>query len=88
MLIYSSWIIIVQLGGPTWDVPLGRRDSTTASLDAANTDLPSPLADLSGLISTFSNKGFTANEMVALSGTKIDTHTDRHQCICQCYCKL
>ncbi|KAK4268461.1 hypothetical protein QN277_025116 [Acacia crassicarpa] len=60
---------VVALGGPTWSVQLGRRDSTTASLSAANSNLPSPFSDLSALISTFSNKGFTAKEMVALSGS-------------------
>ncbi|EEF44659.1 Cationic peroxidase 1 precursor, putative [Ricinus communis] len=60
---------VVALGGPSWQVELGRRDSTTASYDAANTDLPSPLMDLSDLISALSRKGFTAKEMVALAGS-------------------
>ncbi|KAI9116088.1 hypothetical protein K1719_013018 [Acacia pycnantha] len=60
---------VVALGGPTWSAQLGRRDSTTASLSAANSNLPSPFSDLSALITTFSNKGFTAKEMVALSGS-------------------
>ncbi|GAB4828975.1 NAD(+) salvage pathway protein [Ancistrocladus abbreviatus] len=59
---------VVALGGPSWTVLLGRRDSTTASLSAANSNLPSPALNLSGLIPAFSNKGFTAKEMVALSG--------------------
>ncbi|XP_076893845.1 cationic peroxidase 1-like [Bidens hawaiensis] len=58
----------VALGGPSWTVVFGRRDSTTASLSAANSNLPGPASSLSALISSFSNKGFTANEMVALSG--------------------
>ncbi|KAI9115956.1 hypothetical protein K1719_012886 [Acacia pycnantha] len=60
---------VVALGGTTWSVQLGRRDSTTASLSAANSNLPSPFSDLSALITAFSNKGFTAKEMVALSGS-------------------
>ncbi|XP_009775239.1 cationic peroxidase 1-like [Nicotiana tabacum] len=56
------------LGGSTWNVLLGRRDSTTASLSSANSDIPSPLMDLSDLITKFDNKGFTAKEMVALAG--------------------
>ncbi|KAF8041871.1 hypothetical protein BT93_A0462 [Corymbia citriodora subsp. variegata] len=60
---------VVALGGPSWTVPLGRRDSTTASLSAANSNIPAPTLSLSGLISAFSNKGFTAKEMVALSGS-------------------
>ncbi|GMY25653.1 cationic peroxidase 1-like [Fagus crenata] len=60
---------VVALGGTTWTVPLGKRDSTTASLSAANSNIPAPTLNLSGLISAFSNKGFTAREMVALSGS-------------------
>ncbi|KAI8557198.1 hypothetical protein RHMOL_Rhmol05G0317600 [Rhododendron molle] len=45
------------------------RDSTTASASAANSNLPSPASSLSALITAFSNKGFTAKEMVALSGS-------------------
>lgn len=57
-----------QLGGPSWTVQLGRRDSTTASLTDANNNIPAPTLNLSGLITAFSNKGFSANELVALSG--------------------
>ncbi|CAJ1970746.1 unnamed protein product [Sphenostylis stenocarpa] len=59
---------VVALGGPSWNVGLGRRDSTTASKDAATKDIPSPLMDLSALISSFANKGFNTKEMVALAG--------------------
>lgn len=59
---------VVALGGPSWNVGLGRRDSTTASKDAATKDIPSPLMDLRALISAFANKGFNTQEMVALSG--------------------
>ncbi|KAF8660247.1 hypothetical protein HU200_057813 [Digitaria exilis] len=48
---------VVALGGPTWDVELGRRDGTTASLDDANSDLPKPTMDLSDLINAFSKIG-------------------------------
>jgi peroxidase len=58
----------VQLGGPSWTVPLGRRDSTTASLSLANSDLPPPSFNLDQLIKAFGNKGFTATEMATLSG--------------------
>ncbi|KAJ9185455.1 hypothetical protein P3X46_005093 [Hevea brasiliensis] len=59
---------VVALGGPSWTVQLGRRDSTTASFSAASTNIPSPFSDLSLLISNFSSKGFTTKEMVAVSG--------------------
>nr|BAA77389.1 peroxidase 3 [Scutellaria baicalensis] len=60
---------VVAVGGPSWAVALGRRDSTTASLNAANTQIPGPGLNLNALITSFSNKGFTAREMVALSGS-------------------
>ncbi|XP_047063397.1 peroxidase 2-like [Lolium rigidum] len=59
---------VVALGGPTWDVELGRRDGSTSSQDAANTDLPAPTSDLGALIKAFSDKGLTAKDMVTLSG--------------------
>ncbi|PAN04924.1 hypothetical protein PAHAL_1G102000 [Panicum hallii] len=56
------------LGGPTWAVPLGRRDSTTASLNQANSDLPAPTSSLAALITSFGNKGLSARDLTALSG--------------------
>lgn len=49
-------------------MPLGRRDSRTASLSLANSDIPSPFASLATLISSFSAKGLSARDMTALSG--------------------
>ncbi|KAJ6717524.1 PEROXIDASE 72-RELATED [Salix purpurea] len=57
------------VGGPSWAVKLGRRDSTTASRDLANTDLPAFTDSLETLISGFQKKGLTARDMVALSGS-------------------
>ena len=60
-----------QLGGPSWTVQLGRRDSTIASLSAANSDIPTPVMNLSALITLFSYKGFSAKDMVALTGNSL-----------------
>ncbi|KAK4487084.1 hypothetical protein RD792_006399 [Penstemon davidsonii] len=57
------------LGGPTWQVPLGRRDAITASQSAANANLPAPTSSLAALISSFSAQGLSARDMVALSGS-------------------
>ncbi|RCV44209.1 hypothetical protein SEVIR_9G361500v4 [Setaria viridis] len=68
---------VEQLGGPSWTVPLGRRDATTASASLANSDLPGPTSNLNGLLNAFSNKGLSTTDMVALSGA----HTvGRAQC--------
>ncbi|CAD6217435.1 unnamed protein product [Miscanthus lutarioriparius] len=64
------------LGGPSWTVQLGRRDSTTASLSTANTDLPSPASSLSTLLAAFARKGLSSTDMVALSGAFL-TVTDQ-----------
>ncbi|XP_031128381.1 cationic peroxidase 1-like [Ipomoea triloba] len=60
---------VVLLGGPSWSVLLGRRDSTTASLTAANTNIPGTNSNLNQLISSFSNKGLSTRDLVALSGS-------------------
>ncbi|KAI3936826.1 hypothetical protein MKW92_034292 [Papaver armeniacum] len=49
---------VVQLGGQTWKVELGRRDSTTAT----------PFMDLPALKTNFQNVGLDETDLVALSG--------------------
>ncbi|KAG0466004.1 hypothetical protein HPP92_020168 [Vanilla planifolia] len=57
------------VGGPTWTVKLGRRDSKTASKDLAEANLPLAFNDLDALISSFSKQGLSVRDMVALSGS-------------------
>ncbi|XP_010654887.1 lignin-forming anionic peroxidase [Vitis vinifera] len=59
----------VAVGGPTWTVKLGRRDSTTSGLSQAAANLPSFRDGLDKLVSLFSSKGLNTREMVALSGS-------------------
>ncbi|XWS44518.1 hypothetical protein CRYUN_Cryun15aG0051900 [Craigia yunnanensis] len=59
---------VVLLGGPSWQVPLGRRDARTASQSAANNQIPSPFANLAALTSSFAAKGLSARDLTALSG--------------------
>ncbi|KAI3953795.1 hypothetical protein MKW98_017619 [Papaver atlanticum] len=59
---------VVQLGGQTWKVELGRRDSTTASRTDANNALPAPFMDLPALKTNFQNVGLDETDLVALSG--------------------
>ncbi|XP_077229210.1 peroxidase P7-like [Tasmannia lanceolata] len=65
----SCCVIYVQLDGPSWTVPLGRRDARTASLSTANTQIPLSSSNLPILISNFSAKGLSARDMTALSGS-------------------
>ncbi|RDX94793.1 Cationic peroxidase 1, partial [Mucuna pruriens] len=59
---------VVALGGSTWEVELGRRDSTTASREAADQNIPAPFFSLSELITNFKNHGLDEKDLVVLSG--------------------
>ncbi|CAN6467107.1 unnamed protein product [Victoria cruziana] len=59
---------VAALGGPSYSVLLGRRDSLIANQSGANSDLPPPFSNLSNLIAAFANKGLSFQDMVALSG--------------------
>nr|CAB3455321.1 unnamed protein product [Digitaria exilis] len=60
---------VVSLGGPSWTVLLGRRDSATAaSLTTVSNSLLPPSSSLSQLISGYGNLGLNPTDMVALSG--------------------
>jgi peroxidase len=66
----ETWLNVLQLGGPSWDVKLGRRDAKTTSFFDANStrNLPTRDSNLSVLISGFNAKGLSTTDMVALSG--------------------
>ncbi|GLJ50450.1 hypothetical protein SUGI_1074920 [Cryptomeria japonica] len=59
---------VILNGGPYWHVPLGRKDSRTASLVEANTNIPTPNSTLAVLIRKFLFQGLTPIDLVALSG--------------------
>lgn len=58
----------LQANGPTWQVPLGRRDSLTANNSLAAQNLPAPTFNLTQLKSSFDNQNLTTTDLVALSG--------------------
>ncbi|CAL5397122.1 unnamed protein product [Camellia sinensis] len=62
----------VILGGPTWGVKLGRRDSRTANISLA-IGLPSRNSSLQTLISKFNNVGLSTKDLVALSDQRSHT---------------
>lgn len=47
---------------------LGRRDATSASLDAANSNIPAPSFSISQLLSSFDSQGLSMQDLVVLSG--------------------
>ncbi|XP_057975432.1 peroxidase 9 [Malania oleifera] len=58
----------VLSGGPNWALPLGRRDSRTASLTGSNRHIPAPNSTLQNLITFFNRQGLDKVDLVALSG--------------------
>ncbi|KAK7318834.1 hypothetical protein RJT34_03541 [Clitoria ternatea] len=59
---------VLLSGGPIWEVQMGRKDSMTASKDAANNNIPGPNSTVDILVAKFENVGLTLQDMVALSG--------------------
>ncbi|KAK6252185.1 hypothetical protein QUC31_013905 [Theobroma cacao] len=64
------------MGGPSWTVKLGKRDSTTASLSLVTSQLPHFIANLESLIDLFENKGLSPRDMVTLSGLIYNNASD------------
>ncbi|XVF66092.1 hypothetical protein PTKIN_Ptkin10aG0006300 [Pterospermum kingtungense] len=59
---------VVLSGGPSWEVPMGRKDSLGASKAAATNNIPGPNSTVPILVAKFQNVGLSFNDMVALSG--------------------
>ncbi|EOY01510.1 Peroxidase superfamily protein [Theobroma cacao] len=59
---------VILVGGPYWDVPVGRKDSKTASYGLALENLPAATEGLLSIISKFLYQGLSVTDMVALSG--------------------
>ncbi|XP_020535131.2 peroxidase 72 [Jatropha curcas] len=59
----------VLTGGPTWEVPLGRRDSKGASLSGSNNNIPAPNNTFQTILTKFKLQGLDIVDLVALSGS-------------------
>ncbi|CAI0405164.1 unnamed protein product [Linum tenue] len=62
---FNGW----QVGGPDWEMYLGRKDSKTASYELANSNLPVPSEGILPIITKFLYQGLSVTDMVALSGS-------------------
>ncbi|KAF5454603.1 hypothetical protein F2P56_024254 [Juglans regia] len=54
-------------GGPSWEVPKGRKDGRTSKA-SETTQLPAPTFNISQLQQSFSQRGLSMDDLVALSG--------------------
>ncbi|KAM0054234.1 putative peroxidase [Helianthus debilis subsp. tardiflorus] len=59
--------VLFTAPGLIYDIPKGRKDGTRSKIEDTR-NLPPPIFNSSELIKMFGQKGFTAQEMVALSG--------------------
>ncbi|KAK6150623.1 hypothetical protein DH2020_015555 [Rehmannia glutinosa] len=59
----------VLVGGPSWVVPLGRRDSKGASLSGSNNNIPAPNNTFQIILTKFKLQGLDIVDLVALSGS-------------------
>ncbi|BFI34010.1 hypothetical protein AXG93_2997s1140 [Marchantia polymorpha subsp. ruderalis] len=64
----ASRYAVNAIGGPGWNVPLGRRDGVVSLASETLLNLPPPDATYAQLVSMFKTKGLTEREMVILSG--------------------
>ncbi|CAN4097084.1 unnamed protein product [Withania somnifera] len=56
------------INGPTWPVPLGRRDGRVSILSEASKKLPTPFDNFTTLKTTFAALGLNVKDLVVLSG--------------------
>ncbi|KAE8705395.1 Peroxidase 39 [Hibiscus syriacus] len=59
---------IVTAGGPSWQVPTGRRDGVISNVTEANNNIPAPFSNFTTLLRLFNNQGLDTNDLVLLSG--------------------
>lgn len=59
---------LLQAGGPSYAVELGRLDGLTSTASSVNGKLPQPTFNLNQLNSLFAANGLTQADMIALSG--------------------
>ncbi|XP_016440067.1 peroxidase 63-like [Nicotiana tabacum] len=60
--------LVVQTGGPFYPVKLGRKDSFVSKASLVEGNLPRPTMPMDQIIKIFESRGFSIQEMVALSG--------------------
>lgn len=60
--------VMLQSGGPSYAVELGRLDGLNSTASSVNGKLPQPTFNLNQLLSMFAANGLNQTDMIALSG--------------------
>lgn len=89
MYIHVMWNnIIMQAGGPSYAVELGRLDGLTSTSSSVNGKLPQPSSNLKQLNSLFAANGLSQTDMIALSGTTPSTRHPHYKNTTQRWIKM
>lgn len=68
IVVLATRDLITMVGGPYYDVRLGRKDGLVSQASRVEENLPKSNMPLNQIINMFASKGFTVQEMVALNG--------------------
>ena len=71
----AIYVRLMQSGGPSYPVELGRLDGLSSTAASVNGKLPQPTFTLNQLTDMFAANGLTQTDMIALSGL-ITCHLD------------
>lgn len=80
ILTYTNMVYVYaisQSGGPSWDVPKGRKDGRKSQA-SETTQLPAPTFNISQLQKSFSQRGLSIEDLVALSGKQFQRQKLHH----------
>ncbi|CAN0919140.1 Peroxidase 72 [Linum grandiflorum] len=67
--VLNNVVGFLKAGGPSWEVPLGRKDSRSASLSGSNNNIPAPNNTFQTILTKFKLQGLNTVDLVALSGS-------------------
>ncbi|XP_074285030.1 peroxidase 5-like [Silene latifolia] len=68
ILAFAARDSIALVKGPAYSVPSGRKDGRVSMMSDVQSNIPSPVMNVSALTTLFSMKGLTQDQMVTLSG--------------------
>ncbi|CAN6178623.1 unnamed protein product [Urochloa humidicola] len=68
VLAIAARVLVTMTGGPFYPLRLGRKDALASSPAAPDAELPLANSTVPRLVAMFAAKGFTAQDLVALSG--------------------
>lgn len=69
IVVLAAREVVAQVGGPSYSLPKGRRDSKTSSKEVAEIELPQPNFDISQMKQSFRRRRLNETDLVSLLGS-------------------